>query len=321
MDPPAPTELSAGAAIVLYIFIVFFGAALLAPRLYIAIQRLAVDIPNLAWLAAEPFHRYVNRCLIILAVIGLWPFVKALGIQSWAALGVKCTKRHCLEGLLGFGWGFVCLALLVVLTVTAEVRLPNLEHTQAEWLKYLRNAGLAALLVGFLEELLFRGAFFNSLRRNHAFWSAAILSSALYALLHFFERPLNPRYVEWNSGLIILGRMLRGFIDLHTLIPGFLNLTLVGLILALAFERTGAICFSFGLHAGFIFWLKSYDFLTKAAPAQSSSFWGSVKLVDGWITTALLSILLLVLTCLLRIPRSAPKTLVSAPPPEATHAQ
>lgn len=290
----------------LYLFVVFFGAAIFSPYLYEAAQWLAYRYEGFASLARHPFHRYVNRCLIGLALLGLWPFIQALRIPSWSALGVRGTLRHWGEALEGAAWGFGTLALAAALAVGFGARALDLDHTQAAWIKHLRNAGLAALLVGFIEELLFRGALFGSLRRAGSFVQAAFLSSALYALLHFFERPQNPGRIEWNSGLLILGEMMRGFTDWDALWPAFFNLALVGWILALCYERTGSILFSVGLHAGLIFWVKSFGFLTRAAPDTqvASHFWGSNKLVDGWAAGILLLLLAFALRRLL--PRRQP---------------
>jgi hypothetical protein len=82
---------------------------------------------------------------------------------------------------------------------------------------------------------------------------------------------------------------LRGFDDLHALVPGFFNLTLAGLLLALAYQRTGNLYFSIGLHAGWIFWLKFYGFLTTPL-AANVWFWGTEKLIDGWLAFLVLTL-------------------------------
>jgi hypothetical protein len=85
--------------------------------------------------------------------------------------------------------------------------------------------------------------------------------------------------------------MFRGFADWDAVVPGFFSLTLVGAILAFAYQRTGNLYFSIGLHAGWIFWLKTYGFLTRAADGHSISFWGTNKLTDGWMTVMVLGVL------------------------------
>ncbi|MCX6896715.1 MAG: hypothetical protein NTZ16_14740 [Verrucomicrobia bacterium] len=92
-----------------------------------------------------------------------------------------------------------------------------------------------------------------------------------------------PGNVTWLSGLQLLPPMLAGFVDAQKLLPGFFSLTVAGALLALAYQRTGGLYFSIGLHAGWIFWLKSYGFLTATAPGANAWFWGTGKLIDGWL--------------------------------------
>ena len=62
-----------------YTVVMFLGAELLAPWLYAMVQATAKTFPHLA---AVPFHRFVNRSLLILALAGLWPLLRALGLMS-----------------------------------------------------------------------------------------------------------------------------------------------------------------------------------------------------------------------------------------------
>jgi membrane protease YdiL (CAAX protease family) len=68
--------------------------------------------------------------------------------------------------------------------------------------------------------------------------------------VHFFNRPPSPEEVNWASGFALLPRMLRGFGDIEMLVPGFFNLMLAGVMLGYAYQRTGNLYFSIGLHAG-----------------------------------------------------------------------
>jgi hypothetical protein len=76
------------------------------------------------------------------------------------------------------------------------------------------------------------------------------------------------------------------------LVPGFFNLALAGALLGLAYQRTGNLYFSIGLHAGWIFWLKSYGAFTAAAPGASEWFWGTSKMIDGWLAFFVLALML-----------------------------
>src|SRR5439155_9770870 len=119
--------------------------------------------------------------------------------------------------------------------------------------------------------------------------------SAVYALVHFFQKPVSPVEIHWSSGLELLPRMLGGFAELQTLVPGFLTLLLAGMILGLAYQRTGNLYLSIGLHAGWIFWLKFYGVVTVAAPQASLWVWGTGKLIDGWLALGILLPMLIAL--------------------------
>ena len=140
-----------------------------------------------------------------------------------------------------------------------------------------------------IEEVFFRGALFGGLRQRQRMLSAALVSSAIYAIVHFFQRSIWEGPVTWSSGLELLPRMLSGFAEIEQLIPGFFSLTLAGMMLALAYQRTGSLYLSMGLHGGWIFWLKSYGFLTVPAEGSNAWFWGTNKLTDGWLAFALLA--------------------------------
>ena len=117
-------------------------------------------------------------------------------------------------------------------------------------------------------------------------------SSAIYAIVHFMARPDNPPEIGWLSGLQVLPTMLAGMLEPGGLVPAFVNLTLAGMILGLAYVFTGDILASIGIHAGWIFWLKFYGFLTRAVPGTDPVFWGTRKLVDGWLAFVALVVVL-----------------------------
>ena len=86
--------------------------------------------------------------------------------------------------------------------------------------------------------------------------------------------------------------MLGGLSSFEQFFPAFLNLALAGIALGLGYQRTGALYFSMGLHAGWIFWLKSYGFLTREGVPDPVWLWGSGKLIDGCLAMAGLAVVL-----------------------------
>jgi uncharacterized protein len=328
-----------GRVLLVFALAVFVGGAVLAPWLYWLAQWGAAHYPALQSLAHHPFHRYVNRSLLFLALFGLWPLMRGLGLPSWKQLRAAPRSRQTtgtdagagasrgfassflLPGwamLQALGWtkprgqggrlagGFLVglislavVALVALLSGAWKIRFAMFSFQDlkapAALGRALLGAALSGLVVAVLEETLFRGAIMGALRRRHSATTAVVLSSAIYAWLHFFQTPAPPTTVHWFSGLALLPQMMRGFIDWQTLVPGFFNLTLVGIILGWAYERTGNLYFSIGVHGGWVFWLKSWGEVARVQPGANRWLWGSHKLIDGWLALVVLGLVLVIL--------------------------
>jgi membrane protease YdiL (CAAX protease family) len=294
-------------ALLLYLVAVFAGGALLAPWLYLGVQALAAEYPALGGLARMPFARYVNRALIIAALVGLPFFIRAAGIRRWADVGVAPGLVRWRPFAVGFGLGFMSLAVVCAVALVAGGRLPR-PRTPGDLAAQFLGALATALVVAVIEELLFRGAFFGGLRRAVGWKPALAASSLLYGIVHFMARPANPAAVDWLSGLRVLPTMLAGMTEVRTLIPGLLSLALAGVILGLAYQWTGELSASIGIHAGWIFWLKYYGLITKSAPGADVWFWGTRRLTDGWLAFVSIVIVLALLLFSQRISRRGTET-------------
>ena len=273
-------------SLLIFVTVVFLGGALLAPWLYWLAATVAPS------LAQKPFHRFVSRSFEGLALLGLWPFLRSLQCHSWADLGLVRPVGQWRKLAGGFMLGFGSLAAAVVLAWLAGAR--HLAGGLSAFALAGRLLGIAATAIGVavLEEILFRGALFGALRRAWHWGFALALSSMVYALLHFMESARGGGVVRWSSGLEYLPLMLRGFTHWHAVLPGFFNLTLAGAILAVAYQRTGNLYFSIGLHAGWVFWLKAGNAVWAEAAGACAWFWGTGKLIDGWLVLPLLALTL-----------------------------
>ncbi len=271
---------------------VFLGGALLAPLLYHLVQNAAEQWPALQGLANQPFRRYVNRCLLFTAVLGLWPWLRANGFSGGADIGIARPFGQWKLVAGGFALGFGTLAVVALTATTLGPHDWNLAHPPALYARHLAKAGGAAIVVALIEEILFRGALFGVLRKRWRWPAALVASSIVFAFVHFLDRrPNAPETITWITGLTTLPQMLHPLLW-REWFPLFPNLLLVGAILAWFYQITGSLGASIGLHAGWIFWVKSYSFLTIAPTAAASSLWGTGKLIDGWATTLVLAAVL-----------------------------
>jgi len=282
-------------ALVIYIAAVFIGGALLAPPLYWLAQQFAQFLPKLA---AEPFHRYVDRSILGIALLGLWPLVKSLGFASVGEIGLVSPRGQGKKLAGGFLLGLVSLALVAGTAFVFHARVLNTKLSGAEIVHKLLGAAATAIIVAVLEEILFRGALFGALRKVFHWIFALLISSFFYALMHYFKSADIAGPVTWLSGLRLLPLMFQNLGNLQAMVPGFFNLTLAGILLGWAYQRTGNLYFSIGLHGGWIFWIKAYAVVSGPAPQANLWLWGSgsMAIVNGWIALAVLALTLMVFT-------------------------
>ena len=104
--------------------------------------------------------------------------------------------------------GFVSLAVVAAMVLVSGGRALTGGAPAGKIIGTLLSAAGTAAVVATLEEILFRGAVFGGLRRLF-YWPLALgLSSLIFALVHFLQRADLTGPVAWNSGLVLLPRML-----------------------------------------------------------------------------------------------------------------
>lgn len=265
--------------LLLVIVMVFLGGALLAPWLYWLVQWLAPD----SALAHKPFHRYLDRSLLGLGLVAIWPLLRSLRASSWLDAGLCQPSGQWGRLARGIVLGVGSLACLAAITLAAHARRFNSEMSAGRYASAAAGAVVTAVVVAMLEEILFRGAVFGALRRDGSWPAALLFSSAFFAFVHFLARGDLNGPITAISGLELLPRMMQNFGNVKIVIPGFLNLTLAGIILGLAYQRTGNLYFSMGLHAGWIFCMRFYGLVTVPAAGGDTCLWGTGKLIDSWL--------------------------------------
>ena len=284
------------ATIAVYLLIVFIGAAAMAPVAWMAVFS---DTPVLSFLnfleSHDDFHRYFNRCLMLLALVGLGLLWRVTKIKSWAELGwtdFPKAKNHISIGLL---IGLASLMAIAALGLIFEAREFRHAHPLEEWGKHWLNTLGAAIAVGVLEETLFRGMLFGLLRRDMNWRWAAVASALLFASVHFIDQRPNISEITWSTGFTAFPQFIHDFAhDPHW--PAYaVNLFLAGLILAGAFQLTGNLFIAIGIHAGWIIALKTNSFISS--PVNTHVFWGDNKTSDGWAATPLLAVMAWYILC------------------------
>ncbi len=144
---------------------------------------------------------------------------------GWRGFGLKPMR---LRGvILSFVVGLLCVPLMGFVGTAVQKALgrplvsPQLPFLAPEGFSYTALVGMliiGGLLAPFAEELIFRGLLFGWLRRFWMAWPAALVSAAIFGLI-------------------------------HGLVPIIFAAAAVGLVLAIAYEKTGSLWSPFIIHA------------------------------------------------------------------------
>nr|WP_305778749.1 type II CAAX endopeptidase family protein [Nodularia sp. NIES-3585] len=142
--------------------------------------------------------------LYLLAPLVLWGVIW-LSHKSFSAYGFVGNISLLSSLALGFGLGVFSLAMMF--TCLFWLGWCYLEKSNIKLIpSILPTILLVALLVGGIEELVFRGFLFTELERDYPIWVAAAISSLIFALLHLVweQRETKPQI----PGLWLMGMML-----------------------------------------------------------------------------------------------------------------
>ncbi|SHI76467.1 CAAX protease self-immunity [Rubritalea squalenifaciens DSM 18772] len=294
--------------LILFVVLSFTAAAIIAPHLYTAGKDLAAahaplpkDPPFSAsptvWLAEKcdsaEFSRYFNRALMASALLLLYPLIRSL--RSSGTTEVKPPLKNRINPR-AQGWKDIAVGLCLSMgfLILLGFILQNLGWVTPEekWNlgKAIRKAIAPAIIVSILEEWLFRGVIFDILMRKLSTAKTIISLSLIFAALHFLKPPEGVDVVDPRNALAgfeMLGLIGHKFLNPASFFGVFLTLFTVGLILAYTRHKTGYLWLSIGLHAGWIFSLKTFNKLTDPT-GEAPEILFNENITDGLLPLATL---------------------------------
>lgn len=275
-------------AVLVFLAAAFLGGSLLTPWAWLAVHGEPPLLPSLQ--IHDDFWRYLHRCVVGLAVLGLWPLSRATGLSSWPAVGMRRRPGWARRLWLGVAAGVGSFAFLGVVA-TALLPLRWADPSGVDWGTHLLDAAVAMVVVSLVEELIHRGVLFGALRRALDWRLAAACSSALFSLSHFLDaRPPNPEPVGWLSGLLLLPEMASPIWGDAAGSIRFLTLFSAGMVLCAVYRRTGDLYGSMGVHAGWILGGKTLTVLVVSGGAPTV-WWNARNFLESGAVAAMLSVM------------------------------
>lgn len=282
---------SEAGATVLWVVSAVVLAAVVSPWLYQAGKWLgavsaAGDLNALAeWLGRAcqraRFDRYFNRALVI-SGLALLPFLfrRIRRIRSGTdAVGVAMRRVSWQSALVQIAAGCV-IAGGVLWTMGAILEMSGAYVPKSKVPSIGTLAGWiipAAIGASLLEEWLFRGLLLGLWLKFAKPLAACLGTSLFFAFVHFLHPPSGTVIAAPGAplaGFELLGKTLLHFSDPRFFVTEFATLFVIGMILARARVRTGALWFSIGLHAGWILAFKSFNMIYQSVPTHPLRPWG-----------------------------------------------
>ena len=137
-----------------------------------------------------PFHKLITHVTLILGLVFSGFYLKINQMYSRQAFGFSGSLnnflKHMLQGILAGILIFAFLQLIFILLGIYQIK-PSLDYFWSNLFLIFLKAILAGLMVGFIEESIFRGALFSGLYKKTSALIAVSITSLVYASVHFLK--------------------------------------------------------------------------------------------------------------------------------------
>ncbi len=259
---------------------------------------LAVPVHNLLHpVIDQPFHKIISHISILCGFLFIFLYLRINNILNREITGFAIDpsfiKRDLITGIsAGIGIMIMLEALLLIMGVHQfEV---YIDFSLQTFIFVLLKAMLTGLLVGLIEETLFRGALLGGLCAKTGTMPAVVTSSLIYSAVHFIKYRALPvdAEIDWHTGLEMLPEAFSRFGD-PAIIDTFLSLFAFGVLLSLVRLKNGNIIQCIGLHAGVVFAIKLINYITDFSPGSRLYFLvGEYNHLLGYLAFAWLAIII-----------------------------
>ncbi len=243
-------------------------AALISPWIYQAIQSQSPDV--MEWVHAceeagthafwadiadsvftSPFRRVNDRVVLILILLFLPVSYRLSGLRSLDSFG--WSRRPDRLKLFAGALGVAMVSMLAVYLLGIFLGVyawDGASLSGAQMTAGILKILLGGFLIGLLEETLFRGVVLNALSTGFGRVAGILLTSTLFAVVHFIK-PIDPEITnQWYSGFLLYQQPFSGaggtvWVEMSTLLC-------MGLVLASLTNWTRSVYVAIGLHTGWV---------------------------------------------------------------------
>jgi len=289
-----------GLGIFLFIYIgaSLFAAIFTAPT-YWLVQWIdsikSTDLTN--WLLGKPIDVFYDRLRWAPIILGLPWMMKECKLFSIRNLGLPIQTRSLWVFIKFFVLGLVLAALIFTMQYFFANVSINPDFVASRLPKILLSAILGGVILGFLEELVFRCLILRSIYTALGAISGVVLTSLFFAYKHFKvpnsiwdSLPGGIHSSTWDIGFFV------GYYDTigiaSTFQPlEFFSLFMFGMVLAMIYVRTKILWGPVAMHAGIVFAIQTYRSVFSVGASDNVKYVGSAGMTNGYLALTLLTLI------------------------------
>ena len=220
---------------------------------------------HLSWL------KVVRRCVSVSALASLWICVRRFEQRPFASYGLIEFQKGARYLYAGILLGLAGLSLMLAIGLWSGACDIDVHPDAVKFWWTIVGFVPAAVLVGVIEELVFRGFILQHLT-DLSRWFGVVASSALYALVHLKQTSLTMESWMELAGLFLLGA-----------------------VLASSYLQTGQLWLGIGLHAALAYGARVNKLVIAFSDTSMSWLVGTSRLVNGlsaWLALTLIGIVI-----------------------------
>lgn len=197
--------------------------------------------------------------MLVAALAAGMALIRWIDHRSPGALGIALTERTGRELAVGLAIGTGALALAVLISLPAGLGYRGQEGTLAGWVSTAAWTFMGFGVAAFAEEALFRGYPFQVLVRAVGAATATVVLSALFAWAHAGNPEVGP--------------------------VALVNIFLAGVLLSVAYLRTGSLWFATAVHLGWNWSMATlFDLPVSGIALVDAPLYEPVLGGAGWFT-------------------------------------
>ena len=228
---------------VVFISAILFGAVLAFP-----VYEIISEFTEI------PFRKIVSRTTLFSGLLFSLLYFYCIHGLSLQQLGIRFHKPH-IRLFQGLTAGLVIIVIIESSLLFLGIHdLENERIFSLDTLSVLLFKGLlTGLIVGIVEELMFRGALLGGLNHQTNKTVALVTVSLIYAAVHYLKFRDLPAdtVITWYTGVAMLPPALFQFAD-PARYDAMITLFFLGLLLGLVRLLTGNLLLCIGIHAGLV---------------------------------------------------------------------